>query len=116
MSSDSEKHSSSDDDIISEDYITPVNQPSNKYGSRIVTFLSEKQNQLCKRFSLINQKVSRNDTKRFDDEIVAIFDKLLEYTCINPIQNKKLFKIIPLERFRLANKHTVHRQNNHDVL
>ena len=116
MSSDSEKHYSSDDDIISEDYITPDNQPSNTYGSGIVTFLSEKPNQLCNRFSLINQKVSRNDTKRFDDEIVATFDKLLEYTCITPIQHKKLFKTILLEMFRLANKHTVHRQNNHDVL
>ena len=29
---------------------------------------------------------------------------------------QKLFKNILLEMFRLANKHTVHRQNNHDVL
>ena len=39
VSSDSEKHSLSDDDNTNEDYNTPDNQSSNEYVSGFVTFL-----------------------------------------------------------------------------
>ena len=38
---------------------------------------------------MILQKQTRYNTNRFDVEIVAIIDKLLEYKCITPTMPKK---------------------------
>ena len=47
-------------------------------------------------YLIIQQKQARNDTIKFDNEIVAILDKLLEYKSINPSQHKKF-----LDKFNL---------------
>ena len=58
-------------------------------------FLSENPSELCDRLCLIIQeKQAGNDTKRFDNQIDAIFDKLLEYKCITPTQHKKNKQLI----------------------
>ena len=56
--------------------------------------LSENPNELYDKLCLIIQeKQGGNDTNRFDDEIVAKFDKLLEYKYITPTQHEILVKI-----------------------
>ena len=56
-----------------------------------VIFLSEHPNELCDRLCLIiQQKQAGNDTNKFDNEIVAILDKLLEYKSITSSQQKKI--------------------------
>ena len=45
-------------------------------------FFSEIPDDLCDRKRLsFQERQGGNDTNRFDDEIVAIIDKLLEYKC-----------------------------------
>ena len=60
-------------------------------GLQKVIFLSENPNELCDRLHLIIQeKQGGNDTNRFDNEIVAIVDKLLEYKSITTKQHKQI--------------------------
>lgn len=60
-------------------------------GLQKVIFLSENPNELCDRLHLIIQeKQGGNDTNRFDNEIVAIIDKLLEYKSITAKQHKQI--------------------------
>ena len=61
-------------------------------GIQEIVFLPENSNELCTRLRLIiSEKRAGNDTNKFDSEIIAIFDKLLECKCITPTQHKKLF-------------------------
>ena len=75
--------------------------PNNYYSKRAllasgfeeVIFLSENPNELCNRLCLINQeKQAGNDTNKFDNEIIAILDKLLKYKSITPSQCEKNLK------------------------
>ena len=60
-------------------------------------FIPEKSNEIYDRLCLImEEKQAEKDTTRFDDDIVAIIDELLEYKCINPIQHKKNIKKLNL--------------------
>jgi len=62
-------------------------------GFEEVIFLSENPNELCNRLCLIIQeKQAGNDTNKFDNEIIAILDKLLEYKSITPTQHKKILR------------------------
>ena len=55
------------------------------------SFFSENPIELCNRlYLLIQEKQAGNDTKKFDNEIVAIFDNLLEYKSITPKQHKQI--------------------------
>ena len=54
-------------------------------------FLSSDLNELCDRFNLILQeKHAGNNSIIINEEIVAIFDKLLEYKCISKKQYKQI--------------------------
>ena len=53
-------------------------------------FWSENPNELCDRLKLIlKQKQAGNNSDIFNDEIVAVVDKLLEYKCIYKKQHKQ---------------------------
>ena len=63
-----------------------------------VIFLSDNPNEICDRLHLIIQeKQARNDTTRFDNELVAKIDKILEYKSITSTQHKKF-----IENFNLV--------------
>ena len=54
-------------------------------------FLSSDANELCDRLKLLLQeKHAGNNSDIINDEIVAIFDKLLEYKCISKKQHKQI--------------------------
>ena len=54
-------------------------------------FLSSDANELCDRLKLLLQeKNAGNNSDIIDDEIVAIVDKLFEYTCISKKQHKQI--------------------------
>ena len=54
-------------------------------------FLSSDPNELCKRLKLLLQeKQAGNSSDKINDEIVVIFDKLLEYKCISKNQHKQI--------------------------
>ena len=54
-------------------------------------FLSSDPNELCDRFNLILQKKhAGNNSNIINVEIVAIYDKLLEYKCISKKQHKQI--------------------------
>ena len=54
-------------------------------------FLSSDPNELCDRIKLLLQeKQAGNNSDIFNDEIVAIIDKLLEYKCITKKQHKQI--------------------------
>ena len=54
-------------------------------------FLSENPNELCDRLKLLLQeKQAGNNSDIFNEEIVAIVDKLLEYKCISKKQHKQI--------------------------
>ena len=54
-------------------------------------FLSSDPNELCNRLKLLLQeKHGGNNPNLFDEEIVAIIDKLLEYKCISKKQHKQI--------------------------
>ena len=46
------------------------------------TVSPENPNELCDRSSLVQKKQAGNNCKIFEEEIFALADKLLEYTCI----------------------------------
>ena len=53
-------------------------------------FLSSDHNELCDRLNLLLQeKHAGNNSKKINDEIVAIVDKLLEYKCLSKKQHKQ---------------------------
>ena len=59
-------------------------------GTRKQFFLSEKPDGISDKILLtIPEKQIAIDTKRLDEEIVAISENLLEYKCITPTQHKK---------------------------
>ena len=66
-------------------------------GVQEVFFLSENPNDLCnlRRLKFQGKQAGKHNT-RFDNEMVAIIDKLLEYKCFTPTQHKKLLKILIL--------------------
>ena len=54
-------------------------------------FLSSDPDELCNRLKLLpQQKQARSNSDRFNQEIVAIVYKLLEYKCISKKQHKQL--------------------------
>ena len=54
-------------------------------------FLSSDPNELCDRLKLLLQEDhAGNNSDIINDEIVAIFDKLLEYKCISKKQHKQI--------------------------
>ena len=54
-------------------------------------FLSSDRNELCDRLRLLLQEDhAGNNSDIINDEIVAIFDKLLEYKCISKKQHKQI--------------------------
>ena len=54
-------------------------------------FLSSDPNELCDRLKLLLQeKHGGNNSNLFDEEIVAIIDKLLEYKCISKKQHRQI--------------------------
>ena len=57
-------------------------------------FLSSDPNELCDKLRvLLQEKHGGNNSNLFDEEIVVIVDKLLEYKCISKRQHKQiLFK------------------------
>ena len=56
-------------------------------------FLSKKLNEFCNKLKiLLQEKRVGNNSNRYKEEILAIFDKLLEYKCITAIQQQKIFK------------------------
>ena len=60
-------------------------------------FLSDNPNELCDRLKfLIQEKRAGNNSDMINQEMVVIISKLLEYKCITPTQNKKLFKKLNL--------------------
>ena len=62
-------------------------------GVQEVNLLSENAIELCDRLQLINQeKQTGNNNNRFDKEMIAIFDKILEHKCITSTQHKKSIK------------------------
>ena len=57
--------------------------------SGLVTFLPENPDEICERLCMnMKEKQVQNDSKKFDDEIMAIIDKLSEYKLITPNQHK----------------------------
>ena len=59
--------------------------------SETTFFLSENPNDLCDRLCLIIQeKQAGNDTTRFENDTIAIFDEFLQYKTITPTQPEKL--------------------------
>ena len=53
--------------------------------------LSSDPDELCKRFKmLLQEKLVGNNSDKFNDEIVAIVDNLLEYKCICNKQHKQI--------------------------
>ena len=69
-----------------------LNQPPIKASGFTKTIiLSSDPNDLCDRFKLLLQeKRSGNNSNLFDEEIVAIIDKLLEYKCLSKKQHKQI--------------------------
>ena len=60
-------------------------------GVHEVIFLSENPNEICDRFSsIIQEKHAGNDTNDFDNEIIAIVDKLLEDKSFTPEQHRQI--------------------------
>ena len=56
-------------------------------------FLSSNPNDLCKRLKLlITENRAGNNSVTINEEIVAIIDKLLEYKCMTPTQQKKFIE------------------------
>ena len=54
-------------------------------------FLSSDPNELCDRLKiLLQEKQAGNNSDIYNDEIVVIIDKLLEYKCIIKKQHKKI--------------------------
>ena len=54
-------------------------------------FLSSDPNEICDRLKLLLQeKNSGHNSNLFDEDFVAIVDKLLEYKCISKKQHKKI--------------------------
>ena len=54
-------------------------------------FLSSDPNELCDRLKLLLQeKNGGHNSNLFDEDFVAIVDKLLEYKCISKKQHKKI--------------------------
>ena len=54
--------------------------------------LSSDPNELCDRLKLLlQQKQAGNNSDIFNDEIVAIVDKVIEYNCISKKQHKQIF-------------------------
>ena len=54
-------------------------------------FLSENPNELCDRLRLLLQENhAGNNSDIFNQEIVAIVDKLLEYECISKRQHRQI--------------------------
>ena len=68
------------------------------FGISKTIFLPSDTNELCDRLKLLlQQKQTGNNSDIFDNEIVEINDKLLEYKCISKRQHKQsLFKCSPL--------------------
>ena len=63
-------------------------------GLQKVIFLSENSNEICVGiYSLIQEKQARNHTSKFDDEIIAKVDKLLENKSNTPKQHKQTLNI-----------------------
>ena len=59
--------------------------------SGLIDCLSENTNEICNQIRFkIQQKHGQKDTNRFDDECIAIFNKLLEYEYITKTQLEKL--------------------------
>ena len=53
--------------------------------------LSSDPNELCDRLKLLlEKKHGGNNSDLIDEEIVALFDKLLEYSCISKKQHKQI--------------------------
>ena len=66
-------------------------------GLQKVIFLSENSNEICLGICLIIQeKQPRNHTIKFDDEIIAKVDKMLEYKSNTPKQYKQTLNIFNL--------------------
>ena len=54
-------------------------------------FLSSDPDELCDRLNLLLQeKQAGNNSDKINEEIIAIFDKLLEYKCISKKQHKQI--------------------------
>ena len=59
----------------------------------IFDFFPEKFDELCIRIRLLFQeKKSENDTDRFDDEIVGLYDELLNNKYLTEIERKNVFE------------------------
>ena len=52
-------------------------------------FLSSNANEICRGLKLLVKKQAGNESNIFNQEMVAINDKLLENKCITPTQHKK---------------------------
>ena len=54
-------------------------------------FLSSNPDELCDRINIfLQEKQAENNSDIFNQEIVAIIDKLLEYKCISKKQHKQI--------------------------
>ena len=73
-----------DDDVVIEDYFSSNDQSYTDKGSSLATHLPKNPEELCHR--IIQEKLiqGENDRKRYDDEIAAIMDDLLEYNGNTP--------------------------------
>ena len=92
VSSGNGKKSPNVDDIIIVNYFTAGNRCFIENGSVLFTFLSANPQRLCYRLRLLlRDEQGRIDTNRFDEENVALYDEILEYKYINPIQHKRTF-------------------------
>ena len=81
-----EKANIQDDDDDSDSFVKFQSFPV----AGLVTFSSEFPDELGSRLGLkIWEKQGGNDTKRFDDKIVALFDKVKEKNCVTRTQHKK---------------------------
>ena len=90
VSSEKDKRSLRDDDVISVDFVTPCNQYPSDYGSASIWRFSENPDKLCDILQKTSQEnLNRNGRSRLDDELVAINHKLLEYKRTPPTQHKK---------------------------
>ena len=61
------------------------------FGISKIVFLSSDPDELCKRLKLLLQeKHAGNNSDLFNEEIVSIVDKLLEYKCITKKQHNQI--------------------------
>ena len=68
---------------------SPFEEEPSTSASSLLIFLSGNPDELCNRIRLIIQEKQGETTKVFDDETIAMNDKLLKYKCITPTHHKK---------------------------